>query len=299
METEKIGIVTVLYKSETVLDDFFKTLNEQDYKNFILYIIDNKSPDNSLYKSKELASHVWFKTKFIENNENYGVAKGNNQGIEAAIKDNCDYVLLSNNDVILQADTIKKLYLGLKEMNATLAVPKIYFFGTNKIWAAGGIWNYLRGTTVHLGLLEEDCGQWDKSTVTSYAPTCFMLISASVFDRVGIMDELYFIYYDDTDFVWRATKEHTEKLVYIHKSKLWHKESISMGGYGSDLCIYYTCRNSIYFVQKHFTIFYRLIVYGFLIIHYFFRKTITMTASKRAIVYKAYKDAIRMCCELK
>jgi GT2 family glycosyltransferase len=129
--SEKIGIVTVLYKSESVLHDFFTTLNQQTYDNFILYVIDNKSPDSSLASSKQLSVNSFFEVKFIENDDNYGVAKGNNQGIEAALIDGCDYVLLSNNDVVLKPDTIEKLYAGLKETNADIVVPKIYFHGTN------------------------------------------------------------------------------------------------------------------------------------------------------------------------
>jgi len=78
---EKIGIVTLLYNSEKVLEDFFNTLNIQTYKNFKLFVIDNQSPDNSLNKARELAKSVFFETHFIANSGNYGVAKGNNQGI--------------------------------------------------------------------------------------------------------------------------------------------------------------------------------------------------------------------------
>ena len=89
-----IGIVTVLYNSETVLADYFSSLNSQTYRNFIVYIVDNKSPDNSLAFSHELAETSFFQTVFIENDENVGVAKGNNLGINKAILDGCDMVLL-------------------------------------------------------------------------------------------------------------------------------------------------------------------------------------------------------------
>ena len=252
MENGKIGIVTVLYKSETVLEDFFRTLNEQSYKNFILYVIDNKSPDNSLNKSKELAKSVWFETKFIENDDNYGVAKGNNQGIEAALKDGCDYVLLSNNDVVLKPDTIEKLYIGLVENNSDMAVPKIYFYGTNLIWMAGGKITWYNGFIKHFGYKKEDRGQFDRCNKTYYAPSCFMLIRREVFATIGMMDEKYFVYYDDTDFVYRARNK---KLVYIYSSILEHKESISTG-INSDFTIYYLFRNRIYFAKKHRCFFY-------------------------------------------
>ena len=67
---------------------------------------------------------------------------------------------------------------------------------------------------------EMDAGQYEKKEFTGYAPTCFMLVEAAVFERIGFMDERYFVYYDDTDFVWRAVKLGTE-LCY----SLFQKES--------------------------------------------------------------------------
>ncbi len=295
----KIGIVTVLYNSGKVLYDFFTTLDLQTYRNFVLYVVDNASPDDSLAQAKELSTKVSFQTVIISEVQNWGVAKGNNIGIQQALNDECEYVLLSNNDVVLEPSTIENLYKGMLNMQATMAVPKIYFYGTNQIWAAGGVWEMLKGATEHLGLLEEDRGQWDKSVVTAYSPTCFMLINSRVFQRVGIMDETYFVYYDDTDFVWRATKEHAEKLVYIHTSRLWHKESISTGGWGSDFGLYYNNRNSIYFARKHFSVLRRLAVYGFFFSHYVLRKLFKMSAHQRSIVRKAYSDGLKMREHLK
>ena len=268
MGTEKIGIVTVLYKSETVLEDFFRTLNEQSYQNFILYIIDNKSPDDSLNKSKELAKFVWFKTVFIENDDNYGVAKGNNQGIEAALNDNCDFVLLSNNDVVLQPDTIENLLLGLTKNNTDMAVPKIYFYDTGLIWSAGGKFNKLRGTTEHFGYNKKDNKRYERNYPIDYAPTCFMLIKKDVFTKIGRMDEKYFVYYDDTDFIYRA-KQNKIKLFYICNSVIIHKESTCTGKL-SDFSLYYSLRNRIYFAKKHRRFFYIFYIEN-LIYHYSIR----------------------------
>jgi GT2 family glycosyltransferase len=266
--SEKIGVVTVLYKSETVLDNFFSTLNQQSYDNFILYVIDNKSPDDSLSLSKQLAKTVFFETKFIENDDNYGVAKGNNQGIKAALADSCDYVLLSNNDVVLKPDTIEKLYSGLQETGADMTVPKIYFYGTNLIWAAGGKFRKLTSTTIHIGSHKEDKRQYDKCYSIDYAPTCFMLIKKDVFSIVGVMDEKYFVYSDDTDFVYRAIVK-KQKLFYIYNSTIEHKESTSTS-IRSDFYYYYLFRNRIYFAKKH-QYFYILLYYINIFYHYSIR----------------------------
>jgi GT2 family glycosyltransferase len=178
--SEKIGIVTVLYNSESVLKEFFETLDKQTYKNFILYVVDNLSPDGSLNLSKKLAKSYKFETVIIENEANYGVAKGNNIGIRRALEDGCDLLLISNNDVALEDQAIENLMIGLDRNNADLAVPKIYFYGTNVIWAAGGGFIKRNGLTVHFGQDQEDKGQFDADQKVDYAPTCFMLIKKEV-----------------------------------------------------------------------------------------------------------------------
>lgn len=290
----KIGIVTVLYNSGTVLDEFFATLAEQTYRNITLYVIDNHSPDDSLTKAQALAADASFETVVIAEPENWGVAKGNNIGIRRALADGCDYVLLSNNDIVLAPDTITNLLVGMLDMQATMAVPKIYFHGTDLFWYAGGRFDMLRCGTPHLGLLQADRGQYDTLCLTSYAPTCFMLIDRHVFDRVGLMDETYFVYYDDSDFVWRALREGSEKLVYVPLSRLWHKESTSTGGIQSDFYTYYINRNACYFANRHFSPLRKGIFSLYLILHYILRKSFKLNGRQLKIVRKAYRDARRM-----
>jgi GT2 family glycosyltransferase len=225
-------------------------LNQQSYDNFVLYVIDNNSPDKSLELSKNLSRSVFFETKFIDNDDNYGIAKGNNQGIEAALKDNCSYILLSNNDITLRYDAIEKLYLGLKETNADMVVPKIYYHNTNKIWSVGGKFIRIIGSTKQRGQHIEDIGQYDSNCKTEYAPTCFMLLNRNIFLDVGLMDEKYFVYYDDTDFLYRAFLK-GKVLFYIYHSIVSHKVSISTGS-NSDFFFYYVFRNRIYYIRKHF-----------------------------------------------
>jgi GT2 family glycosyltransferase len=289
--SEKIGIVTVLYKSETVIEDFFNTLNIQSYNNFILYVIDNKSPDNSLGKSKDLALKCSFQTKFIENIENYGVAKGNNQGIEAALSEGCNYVLLSNNDIVLRQNTIERLYFGLIETNADMAVPKIYFYNTKLIWAAGGKFTKYNGSTVHLGNRKMDNGEFERTAKVNYAPTCFMLVCRNVFETVGLMDEKYFVYYDDTDFIYRS-KKMQKILFYIHDSVLEHKESTSTIA-GSDFSEYYMMRNRIYFAKKHRRFFFLFYVENILF-HYFFRIFKIANMQKWRLLLKAIHDGYKL-----
>lgn len=249
MEEKKIGIVTVLYNSGKVLDDFFDSLKRQTFRNFILYVVDNLSPDNSLEKAKELASSCSFETKFIANDQNYGAAKGNNQGIIAALYDNCDYVLLTNNDVVLENNSIEELYKGLQETKADMAASKIYLYNSKRLWYAGGTFNNFNNNVVHFGYNKEDCKKYSSIRQVSYAPTTFILIASSVFYDVGLIDEKYFAYYEDTDFVYRCQKL-KKRLFYIPSSTIQHKESVCTGK-RSDFFYRYIYRNRVYFTSKH------------------------------------------------
>ncbi|WP_261511160.1 glycosyltransferase family 2 protein [Chryseobacterium paludis] len=291
--SRKIGIVTVLYNSESVLEEFFETLGKQTYKNFILYVVDNLSPDGSLVLSKKLADQYQYDTVIIENSENFGVAKGNNIGITRAVADGCDLLLLSNNDIALESESIEKLLFGLDTHDADMVVPKIYFYGTNKIWAAGGGFNKRNGITVQYGQEEDDRGQFNTDKKVIYAPTCFMLIKKEVFSSVGLMDENYFVYYDDTDFVYRALNKNKKTLWYISDSVIHHNESTSTGKM-SDFSIRFLWRNLVYFSLKNYNSFYAsyIVIYNFLyvLIMLYFR----YPKNQWLIALKAYKEGFNL-----
>lgn len=290
-----IGIVTVLYNSELVLEDFFRTLNEQNYKDFVLYLVDNNSTDKSVKVGKKYASNVNFKCKWLLQNENLGVATGNNIGIKAALADDCDYILLANNDIVLKEDTIQTLFDGMHITNATMAVPKIYYWDNPKIiWMAGGGFKWLRFTTFHRGIHEEDIGQYNNPLQIEYAPTCFMLIKSSVFSRIGYMDEDYFVYYDDSDFIWRSVILGNETLFYFPKSVMWHKVSSSTGGVASDFTVYYMARNHVYFALKYCKGFHFLLFVCSQIAYFFLRFVFVCRTSKYKLAIKAYKDGWKL-----
>lgn len=247
---KKIGLVTVLYNSESVLEGFFNSIKIQAYSNVELYIVDNNSTDNSVEVTKKLCEDLKIYYEIIENNENVGVAKGNNQGIEIGLKRNCDSILLINNDIEFKEDTISVMVNKMSEVGCKIIVPKIHYFGTNKIWYAGGKIIRSKGLTVHYGDKVQDTGQFDKDGFVDYAPTCFMIIDKEVFEKVGLMDEKYFVYYDDTDFIYRALKN-GYKIYYNYKSLVLHKVSVSTGGTTSLFSIYYLYRNRLYFINKN------------------------------------------------
>ena len=244
----KIGVVTVTYNSAGVIPDFIESLLKQSYGNFRLYAVDNASSDNSLTLLDDLSDA---RLVIIRNATNVGVAEGNNVGIRAALNDGCESVLLINNDTAFGADLISTLHAGLQKYHCDMIVPKIlYLDPPDKIWSAGGAFSLFRGRPRHLGFNRQDDGSFDKVHAVEYSPTCCMLIRRDVFERIGLMDSKYFVYFDDADFCLRAYRAGM-KLVYSPETSLFHKVS-SLIGHRSDISVRYVTRNHVYFVLKHF-----------------------------------------------
>lgn len=295
----KIGIVTVLYKSASVLEAYFKSLSEQTYKDFELFVIDNKSPDSSLQLSMNLAVQYQYayNTHIIKNQDNYGVANGNNIGVKKAKEAGCDYVLLSNNDIELKPDCIERLLCYLETNQIDMIVPKIYFYEKPLLWYAGGDFKWISGTTRHWGYLKADEKHlYDTIRLVDYAPTCFMLVKMCVFDDIGLFDEKYFVYYDDTDWIYRCIKAH-KKLCYFPDTFILHKESTSTGGMRSDFYLHFAKRNQVYFCRKNFSSFHLFVVIIANVFYYYLKSRWEYNAKQRKIIEKSYLEGFKMNVE--
>ena len=246
---QHIGLVTVTYNSATVLPDFLCSIESQSHTNFILYVIDNASTDETLAILRNWTDP---RLRRIANRDNHGVAGGNNQGIRQALEDGCDSVLLLNNDTVFDPGLVETLARELHAQNVDMVCPKIlYFDEPTRIWAAGGRFDKRLGyRPVHLAGEEIDRGQCDQPQLIDYTPTCCVLIRKSVFDTVGLMDERYFVYFDDVDFMYRATQAGM-KILYSPAATLLHKVGRLTGGGESLFSVRYCTRNRVYFLRRH------------------------------------------------
>lgn len=243
-------MVTVTFNSGRVIDGFLTSLLCQTHSEFLLYSVDNQSTDDTLEKVSHYPDQ---RIRVISNPDNRGIAEANNQGIRAAIADGCELVLLMNNDTEFESRLFEKLVEGLDRYSADMVAPKIFFHhDQNIIWSAGGGMDPRKAYSgFHYGYGEIDAGQYDTPRLVGHAPACCLLIRREVFDRIGMMDDRYFTYVEDTDFSYRAMKAGM-KLMYLPSATLLHKAHSLTGGLFSDFMMRYTTRNRIYFMLKHF-----------------------------------------------
>lgn len=244
MKDYMLGIVIVNYNGAKYQNDCIKCILNSNYKNYYIIVVDNASKDNSMELLCEFNDE---KIITIKCDENYGVAKGNNIGIKKSIELKTDYTILLNNDTLFDSDLIGKLVDCTDK--ADVIVPKMYYPNSKTIWYDGGYFSKLRCSSKHIDMGKEDSLN-KKSDYYDYAPTTCMLIKNDVFDKVGLMDEDYFLYFDDTDFCFRLKKQ-GYKLYLNEDAILTHLISQSSGGENSKTTIYYMIRNKFFFVRKY------------------------------------------------
>ena len=254
---DKIGLVTITYNSAEVLKPFLDCVWKQTHKNIILYVVDNSSKDSTI---KILSAESDNRLVLIKNDNNYGVAKANNKGILKAIEDKCDQVLIINNDVEFETTLVEKLLKVQAGHKCSLVSPKMmYFDDPENIWYAGSWFNKSKGyLPLHRGMRELDKGQYDKIVEVEYAPTCCLLAKKEVFEDVGLMNEKYFVYFDDTDFSYRVWKDGRHKILYFPFVEFYHKvgsltKSFNKQDnriYRGDFFIKQNTRNHIYFLKQ-------------------------------------------------
>jgi GT2 family glycosyltransferase len=252
MNDGRIGVVTITYNSASLLDDFLRSLDQQECTNWHTYIIDNDSKDRTvaLLRERNLDPACY---SIVANQDNVGVAAGNNQGILLSLDAGCEWILLINNDTVFPPQLFGHLVQTAKANSWRVVVPKIHFnIPANAIWYAGGGFDRFKGHTgYHRGIAQPDTGQFDQQSTVEYSPTCCMLIHKSVFADIGLMDESYFAYFDDTDFCWRL-KRAGIAIGYAPEQVLIHKVGGSTGGTASPFFARLTARNRLYFLRKHF-----------------------------------------------
>lgn len=222
-------------------------------------IVDNGSTDKSIEKLNAKSKIV-----MLETGENLGFAGGNNVGIEHALEHGADYVMLLNNDTVVDAGLVEGMLKTFKEHPKTGAVsPKIYFAKGyefhkkrykkselgNVIWYAGGDldWKNVYGSNHGVDLV--DHGQFDEVKEIDFGTGCCILVPSEVIQKVGMLDEKYYLYLEDADWCQRI-KNAGYQVLYTPNGYLWHKVSQS-SGIGSGLNDYFITRNRLLFGMKY------------------------------------------------
>lgn len=230
-----------------------ESLKKCTYPNFRIVVIDNASEDDSVQILQEIDNIT-----VISNEENLGFAGGNNVGISHAINEGFEYVMLLNNDTLVEPDFIEPLVQKMKETASVGAIqPKMYFVHDRKlIWNAGGYFNSFWGYTSTIRSKEYKAS-YDVAKTTDWITGCCMMVPVKLVQEVGMLDARYFIYFEDVDWSFRIS-EAGKSLCYEPKSVIYHVAGASgktktrgKEGYLTPRVHYLTVRNHMFLLRSH------------------------------------------------
>jgi len=258
---KKVAVVVLHYKGKDFTGQCLESVKKLQTDNFKAEtIVINNNPQEDLKNLKKKFSEFIF----LETGKNLGFTGGNNLGIKKALKDGADYVFLINNDTTLDPELLVSLVkVAEKKKKSGLLSPMIYFAPGYEyhrdrykksergkvIWYAGGEIDWPNVITKHRGADEVDKGQFNQVEETVFASGCGMLIKKEVFDKIGFLDEKYFLYYEDSSFSLEAKKAGFQ-ILFVPQAKMWHfnAESSEVGGGLQD---YYIARNRLLFGLRY------------------------------------------------
>ena len=242
----KVVIIILNWNGQADTLECLESLNRLDYNNFEIILIDNGSKE-SLDFARDIENQFSnLKIELILNEENLGFAGGNNQGIKIALERKADYVLLLNNDTTVEPDFLKKLMeVGEKNESYGIFGSVIYYSDEpEKIWFAGGQFNWPRTRGSHI---------FDKPSEAlkkvDYITGCCLLAKKTVIEKIGLLSEDYFLYYEDGDWCLRAQKA-GYLCGLVRSAKIYHKQSRSTQEFSYPY-LYYHSRNGLIFSFRH------------------------------------------------
>lgn len=270
---ENVAIIIVNYNGIKDTIECIKSVQKSTIKTDI-FVVDNDSKGN---EAKEIAN--FFKNVFvIESGYNGGFAAGNNIGIKEALKRDYEYIVLLNNDTIVDGNAIE--YLVKNTKTNEVAVPCIYYYNTERISYAGGVISRYKGSVKTY--VKKECKK-----KSNFVTGCCFSINKHTLKKVGLMREDFFMYYEDTDYSLRLLKNKV-KINYVKEANIWHKEGASSGGEKSDISVYYGTRNRlkmIYDNREYFSFF----AIPFTIVTRFIKYLLMKDKKKRKLYIKGIK----------
>jgi GT2 family glycosyltransferase len=187
----------------------------------------------------------------IRNGSNSGFSAGNNTGIRYALKKNADYTWLLNNDTLVTADTMSEMVCRMEKDEKVGLVGSVIYFAENPLKMqtyGGGKISILTGRDRFV----YEQGEQGELDCLDYITGTSLFVRNEVFERVGLLDESFFFYWEDVDFSRRVLKAGW-KLGVAEDGKVYHRFSASVGGQSlkSDL---YKVGSLVRYHRKHFKI---------------------------------------------
>jgi GT2 family glycosyltransferase len=245
MSEKKIAIIVLNWNGKQDTLECLASLKKLTYPLFSIFLADNGSQDDSISSFKTLYPDVIL----IDNKVNLGFAEGNNKAIQCALDQGFDYLLLLNNDTTVDAQLLEAFLESEKKFPGDIFGGKVHLYSTpDYLDHLGGIWNLSKGEFELIGCRKK-ASDFCETLSLDYVAGCCLFASKEVFKKVGFLDPRFFLYWEESDFCYRAKQLGIYSKV-CPQAKIYHKVSASFTG-GKPHSSYFYWRNRFLFAEKN------------------------------------------------
>ncbi|MBX2963557.1 MAG: glycosyltransferase family 2 protein [Cyclobacteriaceae bacterium] len=240
-----VSIITVNYNSLDVTLEFLDSIFKIEYPTIEVIVIDNASnenPQNTILKN-------YPQVRFFRTSSNLGFAGGNNVGVRAA---QGKYIMFLNNDTEVSSQFLHPLVELLEhDPNIGICSPLILYYYTDHLiqYAGSTKVNPFTGRNKRPYFMQRDNNQFGHAFETSLAHGAAMMVPKHIIQQVGEMPEIFFLYYEELDWC-EAIKRAGYKIYVEPRSKVYHKESVSVGKM-STFKTYYLNRSRLLYMRRN------------------------------------------------
>ena len=220
---KSVWVIVLNWNNWKLTNECLASLQRLDYDDFRVLVLDNGSTDGSAGRIRERFPEV----EIIELGANLGFAQGNNAGIRVALDRRADYVWLLNNDTTVDPRALRAMVERAEADPKIGAVGSAIYYATERerLWAwGGGYVNFLLGQPqTFLRPVADERIQ--------YLAGASMLLRRSALESVGLLDEGFFLYWEDAEYCFRIRRAGW-RLAVAGDSKVWHEVSATAGKKG-------------------------------------------------------------------
>lgn len=246
MSEPLLYIIAINYNSSAHTIELVHSIRESDYKNVKIVIVDNASEKVDCEKLEEIKQYAIV----LKNDKNLGFSGGNNVGIRYAIDHQADYIMIINNDTTVEPDAFSIMMNEFRSKEIDVISPKILLYHDHsRINYAGGSLEPLKGGISIWGLGKKDREEYNIKQKITFVHGCCTLASAQTWKDVNLMDERYFLYYEDVALS-NSFQSAGKTMWYCPEAVIYHKESASTKKYSANYQ-YYLCRNRLLYIKEH------------------------------------------------
>jgi GT2 family glycosyltransferase len=223
-----------------------ESLAHNTYPHQHTIVLDNASSDGSWAAIAAQFPEV----EIVQLAQNLGYAGNNNVGIQRALEQDAEWVLVLNEDTILAPDCLSRLaQVACVDQRIGIVGPMIYHHNEPQVIQSAGGWFDSTWQARHLGQNQADQGQYTQPHDVAWVSGCAIMVRRQTIEQIGAIDERLFYYWEETEWCMRA-KQAGWRIVHVPGAHIWHK-GVQRNYRPKPGVAYYNTRNRLFVLHKH------------------------------------------------